>query len=776
MKKPNIDFSKQGMKKFLLYHIEKVILAVAIILLGVFFWIGFGTEKFAEQTPKSLADLSDRAHSTMVKPTSWTEIEEFRQADHSAHNRIGELEKAVIPVREYEFEFLLGTKAMTAGLRTDPAILPAEHLMAYTFPATVLVKKDSPTTDAVTDLPRADADDSADDQPRGGRGIGSGGAGLEGGENAPPEQDRPRRERDDGKIAPGSEILNFHRQEKVGIRPEKVNATPSNSKGWMCDVVAVTGLVRFEDQSAEFASAFAGAKGYYPKRDRPKYQYLQIERMAEGDPDWEDVSDKITNVQVSKYSGNTPEVVAPDYYDDVLTSPIPSMIHVDYRDVSTWPLYDGDFPDGFQAEEGFTGIPLRNVLDYPDGGLAAEGGEGPGENIEDPFAKKKKADEQASRGKSRRGAPPRPGDRDRGALSGGNRGRSDSSDAPAGRRAGSNFQIYEEAIESLDVRGPYRLVRFFDVIPVRAGADPAPKKYRYRVRLWLRDANNEPQGGFDKLEGDSRRGGDRGSGIGAGGGAGAGLEGGEGEFSGGKPGSNRKQEEEDTWVYVPVTELMKEPAVRERIEKDAKRKLPEGRDDLAYSIASDWSEPTDWVTVGKPANAEFYAGKIVPPKATRINDLYIDDGEAAVNIAAVKWDPLYGTRIPAHREARRADVLTFNTDAHVLHPVDWSVRKIENAEIDTDATVVDILGGEEVRGLSSAGSEIEYNMPGEVLVMASDGSLHVQNEIDDKKGFLHLLFQPDETAEIGGKKKAKKEDDEPSGRGGRGRGGDDPGF
>ena len=353
MKKPSFDFSNEGIKRFLLYHVEKLILGLGIILFGLFFWLGFGTEKFTKKEPKTLADLSDQAHSAMVKETSWAEVESFRQADDTAGDRIIELEKNRVAANDYPFEYLLGMATKTAELRKDPAIIPVQNLVAHAFTASVLIAKDS-GTEPITELKRADLEevnnDREEDRDRGG-GIGAGGSMPGFGAPADPE---PKKQRDDGKIRPGVLLPEYQAQEIAGIHPVSMGVSSSTARPYLCNVVAVTGVVPITEQLKQYRKSLANSRGYSPGRDRPIYTYLQIERQREGtDPktnkpyEWRDITDKVINRQADVYVAQTPEIVDPEYYDEVLTSPIPTMTQIDYRDLAVWPLNGEPLPTDF---------------------------------------------------------------------------------------------------------------------------------------------------------------------------------------------------------------------------------------------------------------------------------------------------------------------------------------------------------------------------------------------------------------------------------------------
>lgn len=819
MKKPNIDFSKQGMKRFMLHHVEKLILALGLVLLGTFFWLGFSTPKFESESPKGLVSLSQRAHSHIISDASWTEIEKFRQAEADTPDQIKELEGKRLPADKYVYDYLLGTPAKTADTRVDVIPTPAQHLMAYSFPASVLIRSKS-GNQVLRKLPLASADEDDERTGRGrggagGRGQGPGpGGGFPGGgfPGAPQqeEEEKPKRPRDDGKVKPGEMVLDLHEQEIPGIRPKGAVSSEA-AQPYMCNVTVVTAVVPYDAEYTRFKNTFRGARGYDPFRDRPIYQYLQIEKreiVGGEEGDWKDITYQVTQRIPSFYAAPAAEVVDPEFYHDILTNPIPSMTQIDYRDLAVWPPANMPLPAGFEGGP----TPMRDVLAYPSDGED----DGADANEQDIFAD----DELANSGR-RQGGAGRPGGRPgaaggrgglpggfggppggysggRGGFGGGGRPASNDPDDKPPRFA-SGMEMYEESSKALTAgpEKPYKLIRFFDIQTVRDESLPKVQA-QYRVRLWLSDPNNEIETGIRQLvNAESGLGGRRGAGggIGTGGPGGGALDGGGPGGAGAPTGVGEKDDEEElvsNAVHVPVSDPMKAPSVRERISKwnedlkSGKEKLPtiptqEGPmpiESLKYCIRSDYSKPSNVVTIGGEKRADFFAGKVVPRKTTRIDSNYVEIGEPIANVVAADWDPELGTRLPANREASRSDVLTFNADVHLLHPIDWSVRKVEDAEIKTDAVVVDIMGGTEVRDLSSSRSPIKYNVPGEVLVMTADGDLTVRNDIADKMDYFLTLLQEDEIAEIGGKKKKKDTIDERGGRGrgGRGGGGDRPDF
>jgi len=92
MKTPKIN--SQSIKDFFLYNIEKVILGVSLILLGVLFYLGMNSSKF-DKTPDNLVAATNTASSHIQKASNWESIAEYRKGDTDVPERIT---RASVPV------------------------------------------------------------------------------------------------------------------------------------------------------------------------------------------------------------------------------------------------------------------------------------------------------------------------------------------------------------------------------------------------------------------------------------------------------------------------------------------------------------------------------------------------------------------------------------------------------------------------------------------------------------------------------------------------------
>ena len=103
------------------------------------------------------------------------------------------------------------------------------------------------------------------------------------------------------------------------------------------NVVVVNALVEHRKLWKEQEQVLANSVAWYPKRDLPQYEFLQIEKRSigqDGKPSaWEDVSEWINFGQSDFNPGSFvsgPEVVAPENFDSNLTNAIPALMGVDY--------------------------------------------------------------------------------------------------------------------------------------------------------------------------------------------------------------------------------------------------------------------------------------------------------------------------------------------------------------------------------------------------------------------------------------------------------------
>jgi hypothetical protein len=735
MKLPKLDLSKEGLSQFWLHHFEKLVLGISAILLGVFGWLGFSSPRYSVKTPKQVADMASQVGNYINTQQSWDQMKNFRPADTTAPSRIEKAASFDVESAKYKHDLLVGPVVKMLGLRSDPVIRPVEELIARsgTFPIYYREK----TPDKLRVLPRADA------------------------EAAP----QPVAEKNAAKNAlksdlypPGKALNDLQLMEMPGVRPRNLNVNKSagtfefggpTAGTLVRDVVAVTGLIPYENQYAEFQKAFGSAQGYYPKRDKPTYRMLQIQRREEGG-EWVDISRQVMSdakLIAPRDDSFVPDVIDPKYYyapvtgGDPITADIPPILMVDYREFVGHPKVPSrqTVPKALKrefslADEEVAVAPMVEEKAEPDIDPLSE---------EDEREKDREREKQREQDISREEKLQE----------------LEKEEKLEVEKIGSRIE-YEKYGKRIKPAAPYKLVRFFDLRP------PKGKRVQYRVRLWMEDPNDpdvlELSGKKRASEDDDKR--DNVT-IGS-----AGLEGGGGGEDTAKVEDLGEDGLEPDFDLAKVKEILVEPPmldanVRGRLaKKNDDPELPKDFDSTEHQIATPWSVETEPVWVGGE-NFRLFAGKADEPPTLRIDNVKVPRAESFVPMVAATMSRDLNTMVPALREVRRGDLVNFTAKkSHVLNPVDQTVRVYENAEIDTNAVVVDFLGGEK---LDIKGAKLEFFAPTEALVMDAQGNFQLRSDMADYRELRHAMFWDDESREVG-RKRERPEREDRNNRGGGG--------
>lgn len=714
--------SKKGISQFFLYHVEKIVLGLAVVAMGAFLYMGMKTPAYTEKTPDKLSKLATDAGNHIVK-AGWDEIKEHRTGDDKADERVDKLKP--VEIAQFDVGRFSGIRAKTRGRRADPSLdlaIPKDFEIQVVQAPLVITQ---PNT-ALSDLPLAGAE-MEDAEGSSNRGVGRGES--EG-------RNKPTRKRKEEKPTYGSVVTDVHRDLMLGYKPVRKagQSGQNNNLGTrVANIVAVNALIEHQDLYDEFKKTFENSMAYTPIRDRPRYVYVEIQHKRKNGK-WRDIGTQV-RYDESEVFGNTQanEVVHPYYHDNVLTGPIPLIAQFDYRKIATHS----------KARRRVFAEPETDEED-DDG---AGGFDGFGDTADDESETKNGDAEKKEKG---------------------------------GIRLGSDFALYEASNQRIKPQAKQKLLRFFHVL----GTGTKNRgKQEYRVRIWLKDPNNEDPDDISN-QGKStgkRKGPKRGLNAGS-----SGLDQKEGVGRSGDD-EEEKEEPELSEPYMKVEFEMKEQDVRDRIESEKQLRSEDGDDplpsttvtqknqnsggddnvvdiangDLNYCRCTEWAEFSA-VIPSTGANAEFYAGTVESGKKKAESGRLVQASDNFAEIVATVWD--LGTRIPYFKKVFRGDVLNMRVEKdkpiHVVNPLTLSVHSLEKHRVSTNALVVDIMGGDNV----TVKSKLEFDTPGEVLIMDSSGNFHVQNTLNDAVNYrLSLLKEDDDN--LFGKEKAKKDDEEDEGEG-----------
>jgi hypothetical protein len=743
MKKTKVDKGKGGFNEFLLRHVEKIVMACSIIGLAAFVWLGWSTTGFHDSNPKKLLDDANTARTRMLSPASWESIETLRPARVNVEAIVKNAKP--ITLDGTRFGALRGHPVETLGLRIDPdlSILRPEKLEYDIIRAPIVLNQATANDAAIENL--ADA-------------------------LLPPSDNQS--EGSDSKF--GNSLTPLQDLTLAGVNSDKWRT--QNNRSLVANIVAIRGLVQHAKLWENYTEQLKKSVGYFPERDQPKYLFVQVQRRAMGDAEYQDITDQLLGLQSDGggvgYAQWVPETLAPENYDGALSQRIPTIALQDYRPFST-----------------HSALPVRS---FGAVGSADKSGivEGSAEKSNDETMSDllRQPDEKETEDESTTSTTEIP-------------------------RRGSDTSLYNVKPDAEEPPiGEFKVVRIFDP-NIRPNTT-----YEYRIRIWIDDPNNEPVVETVKAGSNpgnqppaNTLGGVRGA-TGGGQGAGAGAD--EGDFpgrggftgptggesgdprggsrGGGDPtggrtgGSGQKQ-----FIEVPITDSMKDVTVRSRIDRE---RIAYGRDpelkalaevvqkhleiDLQYCRPSEWVELK--VEVGNIASASAIAGDVIVDQVKSPNGKQVSVGDPASNLLVQEMSNRFGTLVSNLTLARRGDLLSPELvgESNILHFVAQTVKKLTEYSFSTNKFVLDILGGEV---LPYAKSPASYQVPGEVLVFDVNGEMTIQSTWQDRRDYLNWRFQEDESSEYNVDRSSTRRTEESregddrnpfGGRGGGGRGGD----
>lgn len=786
-----------GLKTFFLYNIEKLILGVSLILLALFFYLGLSSETF-DKSPDNLVQEANQAASYIDRDSNWDEIKAYRKGDVEVVDRV---KQANAPVDPSNFKIAgLSMVPKALQLRLDPPLPEVQDVEAHVIRAPVIVQnKQKNFDDPILKLPLARVKEDPDakksspmmgmemmmgpsEEDMEAMMMGMGGPGGPGGRGSRGKKEEKEKDpQEDAEVDAWWGLPGVQQAMDGGVRPKNV-AAAGTDMALTRNIVVVNALVDHKSLWKMHEKTLSSSLGYYPKRDLPKYDYLQVERreVKDGQPgDWKDISTFVNFDQAELYPSSftsAPEVVPPENYDQYLTNAIPPIVGFDYVNaVIHSKLNKRVFKVPEKKDEGVATSDIlagKEKLETSETAMLNPDGTG--------IRRQKKGlsgNGNSMFGGMGMGMGPMGGmegmmDMDMGMMGYGMR--------TGDGRSSSDLTEYAELSDiTVEPISDFKQIRFFDL----SVTPKKPAVYEYRMRVWVADPNNADDKAGSNMD-DFGPGMDDMMGMG-------GPMGGMGR---------QKKDEKKVYKKTKINFTMQDQSVRNRLkaarevgplgekeyyvtelyegaEEPVEIKVPTGEEYLRFARPTQWSE-TVKVAVGD-ADAEFFAQNVEEPRTARVGSTEIPVDEPKAEIVTSVEDPAYqGTRIAAKRMFSIGDLLNFAEPVTILHPVAQSIHFIEEADIRSNGVLIDVMGGQR---LDIARNEpMQYELPGETLIMNEDGDFVISNDIEDLKEARHALRLPDEKAEYGGKKAARRAEEEAmemmrggfpgGGGGGRGRG------
>lgn len=448
MRSLKFSISADGFKGFLARHVEKVVLAMAIVLVAVFFCAGYSVDRLPDKkTPLTLRDKINQVKNHIVADR-WPFLKLMRTPDLRHPERVDEgrqsNDEAGYPIASLDTPLIRQKK-----LRVDPRLYAPIRLEAVANWVPVAYVPGRGETDELQEQPLAVR--TKNDKPEVRRVVGSRsrsrgksrGDDVLSNVSSQVSEDEQFSMNDSLEAGGDYRALTDHQKASLGgFRPSGDAIAKSRF------LVAVKAVVPFSLQWQEFED-LKNSSDYDAQRDVPVYRWFYVERAeVPADPamplEWKRVGTRDRGlINLEKKGGwvGTPEELAdPDSVDPVLTLATPPVL---LGSLWPWALHPDIRVRKEPAKEESEASSAAVMDDGPDGPPAASGRES-----------KKNS---------------------------GQRGNFNAGFARGGFGLGGTNQGDESSLPKPPPK--YKLIRFYDTT-AQVG-----KSYRYRIKVQLFDPN-----------------------------------------------------------------------------------------------------------------------------------------------------------------------------------------------------------------------------------------------------------------------------------------------
>jgi len=342
-----LRFNLKGadLKGLLVKHVEKIVLAMVVLLAAWLVVTGYGRETpNSKQTPESIAQLAETARNK-ISQSDWVQVKDQRLKELFFRERAQLIAKTV-GLKPYEsIGFNLPT-VKPETKRIDPELYPVTDLVTWAVVG--------PMAEMLNEEELLLQEDDEEDEDRLGM-LGRGG-----------EQRKRLTVEDQTKLQGGS------RMGGMDVSGGFSGTTGSEgTKLVRTQFISVTGMVPIRKQDEEYERCFLNSEEYDPSRDHPRYLYFYL-RKREILPDgsraqWQTLSTKAAIKKTYDWGNLQNEVADSNYVHPMLTYPLPPVLILDparfglHPDVPPRPAMDnfgrgmvGDYDD-YQDGPGMQG-------------------------------------------------------------------------------------------------------------------------------------------------------------------------------------------------------------------------------------------------------------------------------------------------------------------------------------------------------------------------------------------------------------------------------------
>ena len=757
MKMPRMKFDTEKLQLFLFHHVEKLVLGLVVCVMAFLIWQGFRLEGLDKsKTPQGLSQKSEEMLAFIDTPTRWNEVgrDRIAQVPMTVAQMVDIAQKRTDALA-YSLPVSINRPSFPKhNPRTDPELLPPEHVIVVPFigPLAVLAKQTD--VDPLFELPAADLEPPVVIKPKKAKpkkGYGPGedpmygspdggyGPGMPGPGGAKKKKGRNNRY---GPSDATAGIDAYSPQPGYGsgygygdasmVGPDSLIYPESVNEGFMLQNAEITiakpayamtimAVVPILKQIEKFEKALADSLDFDSSRDFPQYLKFEVQRAdVTADPtgaiDWTKavLIDPI-KVQVQQlgrperpelnlmpeWAGIVPEVVDMNYLDAKLTHPAPPLLKRDLWPFLTHPdvplatatqMGVGEYGPGMPGAPGT--VPSDEASELF--GLPGAAGAQPGMPGGMPGMQGMRGSADGGYGGYRGGGE---------AGYGMGRGSAMAGMGGYGGGGGYGRSGYSESGYGQGYGQPgttytppkYKLIRMTDT-----RVEPY-HKYSYRVRVWLHDPNHPAT----------------------------------------------------TLGFIAPSLASLDDQVKKRI-KAVDDEVKAGRKKLfeASVVMTDWSASS--APAELPPLDRFYAISMTAPKERELlkGKPLVPDDQTKAETLVVKFDGRKVVDVSAEQTVARGTVLNLIPDPKadpaldpkvvvlkVIHPVTKGIVELPKYGFVTGAVVADIQGGEMIGPPLDKNNPNTLQAPCEMLVIDAAGRLRVLNEVDDIEGIHRFGFR-----------------------------------
>ncbi len=322
-------------KQWILNHVEKVGMAVFLLLTGYFVYDGLTSKSYSN--PKTPVDLQNETRLVKTEISTvdhWDRLKDGRPVPSDFVKKVDDARKKMDPAPYATANIPDTARRLSGEKRGDPELFAPVDVRVSPFFGVIAINSPTP----------ANADKLLNAPP-----VGDGKKARK-----PPTSSTPART-----LSPVFDFGYKHQPGAASVPAPAVTPAPGRPPARPVELKVVPALKMFniitaavphEKISKSYEDEFGGATDNRPERDSPNYIDYEVQRVdVTGNPErkideaeWQEAKGCLLEAQLKErkvWAGVCDEISLPNYIvPDVLTMPIPPILLSDYKKFATHPL------------------------------------------------------------------------------------------------------------------------------------------------------------------------------------------------------------------------------------------------------------------------------------------------------------------------------------------------------------------------------------------------------------------------------------------------------